>query len=485
MTEVKTAKFQPNSQIQLIEPSALGLDFILGIPSGAPFELVAGGKAALVNVRGPLSYESFMFDSYEAIKSRAAAAAQSDAEIVLLRISSPGGDVAGAFDCARAVRRIVKAAGKTYIAYSDSDACSAAYALMCTADEACASQSAKIGSIGAVAQYVDESRADAAKGLAFTTLTTGERKADGNPHAPMSDDTRAALQAMIDQAGEQFFLLVAEHRPLSVEKIKGLQAGVFLGPSAKSVGLIDDLYSWDELLARIQGEDAIQETRAQLTMAKAEDDKKDKDEARASLEAAAKSGNAKAVRALKAYDSDGDEEDKDKAKAESDDDSPMKEKKAKASADDDSDEEKKKEEAKSLAAKAREAAKDSALDAANARIKALEDAAEARAKAEAARESEAFYAANSHLPAELVEKLRKLPLDQAKEIAATVPKPFSPAVPTLAKPPVQGGKMTGASANDELNRKMGIGQALTVTPVRYEGGVQSFSVHEFGPEDPQ
>lgn len=475
----------------------------MGAPLGGPFELVADGAAAVVTVRGPLSYESFMFDSYSAIKARVAAAAQSEAPIVLLRISSPGGDVAGAFDCAKAVRSIVHAAGKTYIAYSDSDACSAAYALMCTADEACSSESAKIGSIGAVAQYVEETAADKAKGLSFTTLTTGARKADGNPHIPMSDDTREALQSMIDQAGEQFFALVAEHRPLSVAKIKGLQAGVFMGPAAKAIGLIDDLYSWEELLERIGKEGATQEVKASskakipgLPMpydekkAKAEsDDKKEKDEAkalRASLEAASKAGDAKATRALKAYDSDGDEDQDKKAKAEADDkkDPPEKEegKKAKAESEDKKDE---KEEAKAIAARVASEAKDAALSAANARIQALEDAANARAKAEAEKAADEFFASRPDLPAELVVRLRKLPLDQAKEIAATVPKAFTPAVPNLAKPPVQGGKGYGLSSNDELNKRMGLGQAVIVTPVKYEGAVQSFHVHEFGPKDPQ
>lgn len=493
MTEAKTAKFQPHGQIQLIEPSALGLDFILmGNLGGAPFELVADGKAAVVTVRGPLSYESFMFDSYSAIKARVAEAAKSEAEIVLLRISSPGGDVAGAFDCARAVRKIIEDAGKTYIAYSDSDACSAAYALMCTANEACASTSAKIGSIGAVAQYVDQTAADKAQGLLFTTLTTGERKADGNPHITMSDDTKAALQEMLGQAGDQFYGLVAAHRPLSVDKIRGLQAGVFMGPAAKSIGLIDDLYSWEELLERIQNSSTIQESKPQ-TEAKLPfmpDDSKDKDKdsakaLRASLESAAKAGDKAASRALKAYDSDGDNDEDKKAKAESDekDVPPEKEKKAKAeSSDEKKDDEK---DAKAMAAQVALEAKDAALAASNARIKALEDAAHAREKAEAEKAANEFYASRPDLPASLVEKLRKLPLDQAKAIAETVPVAFTPAVPNLAKKPAQGGRADGISANAELNAKMGLGHVIKEVPHKYEGGVQVLYSHEFGLKDPE
>ena len=477
---MEKSKFLPNSNILLIEPAALGLEFILAGPQIlAPFEKI--GNAAVVKVSGPLSYSNFMFDSYEAIKGRvAAAAAATDCSVIILRIASPGGDVAGAFDCARALKAIAKGAGKKLITYTDENACSAAYAIMCVGDEICASVTGKVGHIGAIAQYAETTAADKAQGIVYHTFTTGSLKASGNPHVNMSEEQSAAIQAQLEQAGEVFYRLVAEHRPLGADAIQALQAGTFLGEAAKSVGLIDKVYSWDELISYVENSATIQakatsegtskeasampdQEDKKDSKAKAEDKEDKKEDMKSLLTKAAAAGDAKAAKALKAYESD---DEKDKAKAEEDD----KKKKEEAKAADDKEDKK---EDKAIAALAAE------LAASRAESAALKSRLDAQDAAKSAAERSAFFASIGASEA-LIKGFEGLPLDRCKEILSA--SSFKSQAPQLAGQPVQGSTAEGAtvsvSANSELNRQMGLTK-VEMTPVKYDGVVQSFNVHEF------
>ncbi len=471
-------KFQPNSQILLIEPSALGLDFILAGPGiAAPFELV--GNAAIVKINGPLSYSNFLFDSYESIKARVAAACASEASTVILRIASPGGDVAGAFDCARAIKKLAKSAGKRLITYTDEHACSAAYAIMCVGDELCASVTGKVGHIGAIAQYAETTAADKAQGITYNTLTTGDLKAAGNPHVQMSEDTRAALQAQLQQAGDVFYALVAEHRPLSAAAIQALQAGTFLGEAAKSVGLIDAVYSWDELLAYVESLGTIQASalleEASKDMpdqedkkdakAKAEDKEDKKEDMKSILAKAAAAGDAKAAKALKAYESDDKE---DKAAAEE----PKKDE-AKAEFPPKKDEKDDKE-SKALSALAAELA---SFKSENAALKARFDAQD-KAKADA--ERSAFFASVGASEA-LIKGFEGLPLEQCKAILSAGSPVFKSQATELSRLPSQGQDprlAEGMSDNHALNVKMGLVQYEPSDSATFDGVVQTFGQYQ-------
>lgn len=483
MTTPQKQKFQPNSAVCLIEPAALGLDFILAGPQALQaFELVADGKAAVVTIRGPLCYENFLFDSYSAIKSRVQAACASDAKTIILRIASPGGDVAGAFDCARAIRAACDAAGKRLITYTDENACSAAYAIMCVGDEICASVTGKVGHIGAIAQYQETTEADKAQGIRYHTFSTGALKSTGNPHVNMTDEQAAAIQAQLEQAGEIFFALVNEYRKIPVESIKSLQAGTFLGSAALAPRLIDKVYSWEELLAAVENSATIQavapieakdqimksedkpEDKKDESKAKAEDKEDKKEDMKSLLAKAAAGGDAKAAKALKAYEED---DDKKEAKAEDD-------KKDSDKAKAEFPPEKKDDKAADQAAKALAAD----LAASRAETAALKARIDARDKAEADRER-AEYFKSIGASESVIKAFADMPLARAKEILGAVT--FKSQSPQLAKQPAQGSgaeHMPGPSANAELNRKMGL-YSVETAPIREEaGGLVSYFVNE-------
>ena len=158
---------------------------------------------------------------------------------IVLDIDSNGGRVQGCFECSRAIASA--RASKPVTAYVNDAGFSAGYALACAASRIVITDTAGVGSIGVIGTHVDFSRMLESAGVKYTLITSGEKKADLSPTAPLSDRARAELQDEINRLGELFFALVAEHRGLEADAIRALQAGTYYGPAAVSAGLADEV----------------------------------------------------------------------------------------------------------------------------------------------------------------------------------------------------------------------------------------------------
>ena len=242
------AHFRPFGMLALAQ-KAWGEEFEVHVAveeaaARAPFALV--GSMAVVDIQGPLvHHEHWLWDSYDAILARADAAFDCpQAKSVCLRINSPGGDVDGCFDSARALRAMRTKHGKPLVAFADGMIASAAYALACAADKIAVTSTSNVGSIGIIEALCDQTGADAQMGLRYALITSGARKADGNPHAPITEDAIANLQGQVDQMAELFYELVKDLRGLPTEKARALQAGMKIGQRAVSAGLGDFVSTW-------------------------------------------------------------------------------------------------------------------------------------------------------------------------------------------------------------------------------------------------
>jgi len=295
---VRQHRYIPRGGPQAIDPQALfGLFDELELQGN-----LERADATIVTIRGPLSqHAGFWGDSYEAILARVVEACAKAAPAVLLRIDSPGGEVAGCFDTARAIRAACDRAQKRLLVHVEGECASAAYALACVADRIVASPTAKIGSIGIIAVRFDDTAADAMTGHNVALITSGQRKADGNPHAPLSADELLVHQQEVDGLAGAFFALVAVYRSLTPQKIAAYEAASFRGGAAVQAGFVDELGSFDHLLASLGGAqqggamDKEEEAREALRSI-AEDEERDE------------KARAKARRALAALD---DEEEED------------------------------------------------------------------------------------------------------------------------------------------------------------------------------
>lgn len=279
------------------------------------------GKVEIITIEGPLDQHAGGWcDSYEAILERVDAACATSAETILLKVDSQGGLVSGLFEASRALRAKCQTAGKRLVAHIDRQACSAAYALACAADEIVVSETALVGSIGIVDARLDITGANAAMGMRYAFVASGARKIDGNPCAPITDDELAETQNKVDQMAGLFFELVAERRGTTVDAIAGLEARVFYGQKAVDSGLADRVQPYAELLAALaaDGEQVMTDKKDEETEASAEQKASDFSDALDSLRKAAEGDGEeaeKARRALKVLEGGAEEEDEGEAAA--------------------------------------------------------------------------------------------------------------------------------------------------------------------------
>lgn len=412
-----------------IDPRAYGQDF----ECGAGESLLSGDEQlTILSINGPLSYGSCWWLSYDQVRAAVQAACKRSAPVICMRVMSPGGDVYGAFDCARDLRKIAAAAGKRLVCHVEGQCASAGYALATAASEIVISATAHVGSVGVLCSYVDARGAAAQQGVAFTIISSGAYKTDGHDQIPIDDDMRARLQGSVDGAAAEFFALVRDHRGIDPEP---LQAAQLMGQAAVDAGLADSVASWTDYHAALCSHDApgaILTVTASATTAAAGDAMADKDLCRAELEKKASSKDpveaARAKRALAAYDEVPDEKaEDDKPEEEASDDAPP-------PGDKDEDKEEKPE---ALAATAGALA--TSLRAAQAEIAALK----AR---NAQSDMQALLDSRPDVPADTKKALVGLSLTQAKSVLDSIPRAGAPLVPGAAIP--QGTQ--GAAAGESL-----------------------------------
>lgn len=171
-------------------------------------------------------------------------------ERIILHINSPGGLVSGCFDAAD---EIYEARGtKPIIAVADEHAYSAGYAIASAADEIVVARTGGVGSVGVIAAYVEFSRMLEDSGVTYNLIFAGDRKADGHPAIPLSDEARARAQSRIDSHYEIFVATVSRNRGLGEDAVRATEADAFTAREAVENGLADSVGNLGTLSAEAE-----------------------------------------------------------------------------------------------------------------------------------------------------------------------------------------------------------------------------------------
>lgn len=169
--------------------------------------------------------------SYAEIQAQIAAAMNDPkCSSVVMDFDSPGGEVPGMFELADVIWGM--RGHKPIIGVANDAAFSAAYCLAAACDRIMNTTVGGVGSIGCYMLHCDQSGQDAQKGLAYTYVSSGARKTDGNPHAPLSDAALADAQARVDAIRQMFVQSVSRGRSFDAQAIYDTQAGTYYGPAA-------------------------------------------------------------------------------------------------------------------------------------------------------------------------------------------------------------------------------------------------------------
>lgn len=202
---------------------------------------------AIVEVTGTLVHrgdwigESSGVTSYEGLSQQIQAAAE-DPSVrgIALEIDTFGGEVAGVFDLADAIRGA--RARKPVWAFVAEAALSAGYALASQADRIVLPRTGEVGSIGVLLVHADYSERLSDEGVRVTLIHAGAHKVDGNPYEPLPESVRDELEAEVEQLRGLFAETVAAGRPrISAAAALATEARVFRGQAAVAAGLADEV----------------------------------------------------------------------------------------------------------------------------------------------------------------------------------------------------------------------------------------------------
>ena len=170
----------------------------------------------------------------------------------MLRVDSPGGEVAGVFELAKTIRAVSEV--KPVWSVIDGMGLSAGYLLASQAKRVLMATNAKAGSIGIVMIHLDQSQADAKAGRNYTVLSRGAHKADFSPHAPLSGDAKDWAEKLLDREYGLFVDYVSDARHIAAANIRGTEAGILSEEEAVSIGLADGRATYHEALAEFSAE---------------------------------------------------------------------------------------------------------------------------------------------------------------------------------------------------------------------------------------
>jgi protease-4 len=162
---------------------------------------------------------------------------------VILSIDSPGGVSVGVPELAEKVKNYSK---KT-IAFTESEACSAAYWIGSQASEFYATPSSTVGSVGVYIAYLDASKAYSNEGYSVEVIKSGLYKGAGIEGTSLDENQKKMLQEEVVEIHNDFKAAVKSVREFVEDS--ALEGQCFSGKKGAVAGLVTGLVNgFDELM---------------------------------------------------------------------------------------------------------------------------------------------------------------------------------------------------------------------------------------------
>lgn len=223
-----------------------------------PADVATGSRVAVLNLYGVIAQRMGMMEqisggtSTEAFgQAFDAALADESVKAIVLSVDSPGGSVPGTPELAD---KIFAARGrKPILAVVNPLMASAAYWIASAADRIIAQPSAMVGSIGAMAIHVEQSKLDEQAGIKRTIIASAKYKAEGNPYEPLGEAALKAWQQRVAKVGATFVEAVARNRGIPAARVEADfgQGRMFNATDALAAGLIDRIATFETVLSEL------------------------------------------------------------------------------------------------------------------------------------------------------------------------------------------------------------------------------------------
>ena len=168
---------------------------------------------------------------------------------VLIRINSPGGDVADSQEIYRDIHRLKTKYKKPIVISVGSMAASGGFYVSMAGDMIVASEGSIIGSIGVLMIHSNMEKLLEWAKVEYTVIKTGEFKGGTPFFRSMTSRERDLIQDLLDKSLDQFKSAVVKDRKLSAELVDEYADGrVFLGETGVLQGFIDRIGTYGEAL---------------------------------------------------------------------------------------------------------------------------------------------------------------------------------------------------------------------------------------------
>lgn len=212
---------------------------------------------SVINIDGSLTYQPIetmcgeVGTSYSQLTEQVEDAIEGGCTTLIFNVTSGGGEASHVFQCASDIRAMCDEAGVKLIAYADTLACSAAYALSAIADEIIVNPSATVGSIGCVVCLMDTSKAMEQAGYKRIFVTSGDSKVPYNADGGFKQEFLDEIQVEVDDLNMEFSEFVSEHVGIDAKLIRSFQAKTFNATQAVEAGLANAVMTNKEFAAYV------------------------------------------------------------------------------------------------------------------------------------------------------------------------------------------------------------------------------------------
>jgi len=179
---------------------------------------------------------------------------------IMLYVDTPGGTVYESDELYLKLLEYKEVTGRPIWAYFASQACSGGYYIAMAADRIYANRNCWTGSIGVIVSTLNCTELYDKLGIEEINITGGENKDMGSAGVEMTQDQYSIMQALVDEAYDQFVGIVCAGRGLDETVVRTLADGrIYSANQALEHKLIDIIGSFEEEKAAFAEEVNISE----------------------------------------------------------------------------------------------------------------------------------------------------------------------------------------------------------------------------------
>jgi protease-4 len=198
-------------------------------------EVAVEGPITRDGGRGPLPGGAVGTPADDIVEQIERADDDPNAEALLVRLNTPGGEVVPSDD----IRLAAESFDGPTVAHATDTCASGGYWIASGCDELWARKGSIVGSIGVIGSRPNVSELADRLGVSYERFAAGRYKDAGLPLKSLSDEERSYLQGIVDDYYDQFVETVAEGREMDPESVRETEARVYLGAEAEELGLVD------------------------------------------------------------------------------------------------------------------------------------------------------------------------------------------------------------------------------------------------------